>query len=214
MEVVVGSLAGMSGNVKKSSVSCGFIKKVRFIVVSNNSYFKTGVALAVRDFNVTEKAEETRSVELYSLDSASSILNTIEKNSFIAMVIDGEIIDAYALYICHAYKNIILVSSKELTMNRLKGILNLKPNACRDKFKPPCHVLMTTLSLREKRLCRYLYHGYRPKLIGMLLGISEKTVSSHKKNIMRKIGCSCKMDFNKAIVMYNRYFCGESDVLA
>lgn len=210
----MGSLARMSGNVKKSSVSCNFVNKLRFMVVSNNSYFKIGVALAVRNFNVAEGAGELRNVELYSLDSASSILNTIGTNSFIAMVIDGEIIDAYALYLCHTYNNIILVSSRELTMNRLKGILKLNPNACRDKFKPPFHILMTTLSSREKRLCRYLYHGYRPKLIGMLLGISEKTVSSHKKNIMRKIGCSCKMDFNKAIVMYSRFYCGEKDILA
>lgn len=46
------------------------------------------------------------------------------------------------------------------------------------------------LSSRELLVLKYLSQGYRNKEIANILMISEKTVSTYKKRIMDKLGCS------------------------
>ncbi|MGL5109830.1 MAG: response regulator transcription factor [Vibrio ordalii] len=50
--------------------------------------------------------------------------------------------------------------------------------------------LVTNLSSRELLVLKYLSQGYRNKEIAKMLIISEKTVSTYKKRLMDKLGCS------------------------
>lgn len=46
-----------------------------------------------------------------------------------------------------------------------------------------------TLSQRESEILRLMSNGYRSKEIADKLFISEFTVQTHRKNMLRKIGC-------------------------
>jgi DNA-binding CsgD family transcriptional regulator len=47
-----------------------------------------------------------------------------------------------------------------------------------------------TLSEREREIVGYVSSGLSASEIAMLLSISEHTVKVHKKNILKKMGCS------------------------
>lgn len=50
--------------------------------------------------------------------------------------------------------------------------------------------LVNSLSAREILVLKYLAQGYRNKEIANLLILSEKTVSTYKKRLMDKLGCT------------------------
>ncbi|EJL6268231.1 response regulator transcription factor, partial [Vibrio cholerae] len=50
--------------------------------------------------------------------------------------------------------------------------------------------LANSLSAREILVLKYLVQGYRNKEIANLLILSEKTVSTYKKRLMDKLGCT------------------------
>lgn len=186
-------------NVKRR---IGGFDVARIIVVSDNAFFKMGMELLVNEIRSVNNSHFDN-IDFYSLTTKDSLLKETLNETPSAIIVDSNIITAYALYLCHRHKNIILLSSNELNVTNVKELF-YGTNDFNMKVKIPSYALLTTLSSKEKRLCKYLFYGFRPKLIGMLLGISEKTVSSHKRNIMRKIGCSRVMDFNKALVLYNK----------
>jgi two-component system, NarL family, response regulator NreC len=47
---------------------------------------------------------------------------------------------------------------------------------------------LDTLSEREREVLKLVAEGYRSRVIGELLNISEKTVEKHRANLMRKLG--------------------------
>lgn len=55
---------------------------------------------------------------------------------------------------------------------------------------------LTPLTDREKQIMRYLAAGHRQCDISKMLSISDKTVSGHKHNVMKKLGIQRSSDLN------------------
>ena len=59
------------------------------------------------------------------------------------------------------------------------------------------------LTLRESQICELVSHGNSEKQIAYQLHISEKTVSTHTKNIRRKLGAACAVDIARWYILNN-----------
>jgi len=63
--------------------------------------------------------------------------------------------------------------------------------------------LTSKLTLRESQICELLSNGNSEKQIAHKLYISEKTVSTHTKNIRRKLGATCAVDIARWYILNN-----------
>jgi DNA-binding CsgD family transcriptional regulator len=55
---------------------------------------------------------------------------------------------------------------------------------------------------RELQIISYIQSGNSTKEIAESLNLSAFTIKKHRENIARKIGCSGKSDFRKAVFQY------------
>lgn len=55
---------------------------------------------------------------------------------------------------------------------------------------------------RELQIVSYIQRGNSTKEIAESLNLSTYTIKKHRENIARKIGCSGKSDFRKAVFQF------------
>lgn len=190
------------------------IKETKIYIISHNSFFKMGIISFVE--NLYNQRTNTDIINNITIDSLNlkEVTDLINKNdiSSCVFIADKDIKDTLSLYLsyemnCHA----TLFCSSDVTKDSLTAIIKSKNHLSHCKIPtPPRYTLLGGLSHREKRVCNYIYLGYSPKLIGLILGIHPKSVSGYKTRIMKKIGCIKKSDFNSAIISYNRLCKDES----
>lgn len=188
-------------------------KKIMFYVISDDIYFKIGVAKCLRDIFTSSHSSNGVRVDFlktYGVNQISSlqsdfILNKEFINTNI-IIVDKDIVNLISFIFSYKRLNqAFFVASDDITQINLKKIIESKKVLTVNNSIIPCFFLFGTLNQREKRICQYLYKGYSPKFIGLLLGIHPKTVSTYKTNIMKKIGCRNKSVFNKALIDFYRY---------
>ncbi|MGV3346814.1 helix-turn-helix transcriptional regulator [Enterobacteriaceae bacterium LUAb1] len=103
--------------------------------------------------------------------------------------------------------------SRHITLETLQKELNAQFQCvCVNPTSHPPSLLINNnmekldrLTLREKETLRYLARGMNNVAIARCLKISEKTVSSHKRNIMTKLSIGRGPDFNYWLLK-QRYF--------
>ncbi|ATX62857.1 LuxR family transcriptional regulator [Yersinia hibernica] len=63
------------------------------------------------------------------------------------------------------------------------------------------------LTPTQIKICKFFYNGVTTKTAAILLNLSEKTISTHKRNVMRKINVMNNQDFYRWIKKNkNHYF--------
>ncbi|OEE41661.1 response regulator transcription factor [Vibrio anguillarum] len=89
--------------------------------------------------------------------------------------------------------NIKVYISKQDDISNIKTKLESYINSHCDIYvdtSSDANELVNSLSAREILVLKYLAQGYRNKEIANLLILSEKTVSTYKKRLMDKLGCT------------------------
>lgn len=199
-------------SVSKTTHYSVSIREFKFYVISNDSYFKLGVISYIESLGTPMLNEGTKnSITVNTIDSIdlkkiTKIVNAEDASSCNIFIADKNLKDTVSLFLSHE-KNCyaIFLSGSEVTKDCLKTITKSKNHQYGFRTPDlPSYTLLSGLNHREKRVCNYIYLGYSPKLIGMILGIHPKTVSGYKTRIMKKIGCKKKSDFNSAIINYNK----------
>ncbi|WP_297198260.1 helix-turn-helix transcriptional regulator [uncultured Pluralibacter sp.] len=193
------------------------------IVITDNIFFSHGVSVSI-DKYYADLISDTQNtsvvipvVKNYTIAQAIDFLeisfsNQKEKYERTVVIVDKKVAMGFSLLLSHFKKeNIFVISSEDLSFEYLHTLVFDNPCRRDAGVNTPSYALLSRLNYREKRVCRYLYLGYKAKMIGLMLGINEKTVSGYKQRIMRKIGCTKKAEFNAAIINYNR-FCKNTSV--
>lgn len=202
--------------VEKSMLFSLTMRETKLYIISDNAYFKIGVISFIENlYNQMINSETANNITINSF-SLKEVTDLINKNDISACIFiaDRAIKDTLSLYLsyernCYA----TLFCSSDVTQDSLTDILKSKKHLSHCKVPtPPRYTLLGGLSHREKRVCNYIYLGYSPKLIGLILGIHPKSVSGYKTRIMKKIGCIKKSDFNSALISYNR-LCKDVSVI-
>jgi DNA-binding CsgD family transcriptional regulator len=58
-------------------------------------------------------------------------------------------------------------------------------------------------TFRELEIISYIQRGNSTKEIAEILNLSSFKIKKHRENIARKIGCTGKSDFRKAVFQFN-----------
>lgn len=183
------------------------VNDVSFHVASNNSFFIQGISCGLR--KLKQQHEDIRVDYTLSDGSARSILLIAdiirEKHhaTLIVVIASAALLNMLALSIDHLYRErVIFIAASECRAALLTKIACSPENAWvkHEQYFPKG--TQTALTNREKRICYYLFRGYTPKMIGAILGINIKTVSSHRVSVMRKIGCTNKIGLYKTLRFY------------
>lgn len=188
-------------------------KRMMFYIISDNLYFKAGVTRFLTEYYCSPISSNNHCgvfIKTYNLNQVSSLRSDFVLNNdvinFNVVIVDKEFINSVSFIFSHEHLcQAFFVASDEFTQANLKKIIECKNPQTGKNTKMPCFILFGGLNQREKRVCQYLYKGYTPKFIGMMLGVHQKTISNYKTKIMKKTGCLNKADFNKALIDYYRF---------
>ena len=203
--------------MKKNVINITCDISIEIIMITNNKFLALGVDAFLQQCDIgtcKERRYSTISECIFivcdtqqAIDFVDSSFhqrwNRIQKTIFI---VDHDLMPGLSLHLCHLnHGNIFVISENEINFDKIQQLIfgdNIKRAAHIDT---PTYSMLSQLTYREKRVCNYLYLGYKSKFIGLLLGINEKSVYGYKTRIMKKIGCRRKSDFNRAILNYNRF---------
>jgi DNA-binding CsgD family transcriptional regulator len=183
------------------------ISEISFHISSNNSYFLQGVKCSLLklqqqhghiSFEQTISDGSARSALLIS-----EMMREKKSRTLMVVIASTALLNILSLSVEQRYRDrVFFIATNECSTALLTQITD-SPNttwAKRDKFIPKG--TLAALSNREKRICYYLFRGYTPKMIGTILGINIKTVSSYRVSVMRKIGCTNKIGLYKTLRTY------------
>lgn len=183
------------------------IDAISFHIASDNRYFVQGIAFSLDtlkqqhkhiDFGYTFSNGTARSTFLIT-----KMIREKHHEALIVIIASAALLNMLSLSLDPAYMDkVIFVATSECNAAVLAQIADSPHTswAVRDKYFP--QGMLAALSNREKRICYYLFCGYTPKMIGTILGINIKTVSSYRVSVMKKIGCSNKIDLYKTLQLY------------
>ncbi|CAI1805698.1 Transcriptional regulatory protein uhpA [Serratia fonticola] len=183
------------------------VNDVSFHVASNNSFFIQGISCGLLKLKLQH--EDIRLDYTLSDGSARSILLIADiirdkhHAQLIVVIASAALLNMLSLSIGHLYrKRVIFIVASKCRAALLTQIACSPDNAWvkHEQYFPKG--TQAALTNREKRVCYYLFRGYTPKMIGAILGINIKTVSSHRNSVMRKIGCANKIGLYKTLHYY------------
>ncbi|TQI78932.1 regulatory LuxR family protein [Serratia fonticola] len=183
------------------------IREVSFHISSNNGYFVQGISSSL--YKLSQQQGHINFEYTLSDGSARSALLITEMirekkhRSLMVVIASTALLNILSLSIEHRYRDrVIFIATNDCRIELLTQIAD-SPNttwAKREKYFPKG--TLSALSNRERRICYYLFRGYTPKMIGTILGINVKTVSSHRVSVMKKIGCANKIGLFKTLQVY------------
>lgn len=183
------------------------IKQILFHIASDNSYFVEGIISSLQ--NLKQQHSHIEFAHTVSSDCVRSALMITEmirarkSGALMVVIASAALLNMLLLSIDHHYMDkVVFVATSECNAAVLAQITESPHSSwgVHEKYFPKG--ALAALSNREKRICYYLFRGYTPKMIGAILGINIKTVSSHRVSVMKKIGCSNKIDFYKTLKIY------------
>lgn len=169
-------------------------------IATYNTYFKKGLATYIEEAKRTKKMED-RNIDFHFFDgdvNGTFFINTMiyesagKKNVIIS---DVNLIS----FNCFSFSknNSIIISIDDCGLNFIEGLFY--NNFDKIRFKGLNAINFSNLSAKEKKVCYYIACGYQSRIIGVLLNIHEKSVSSHRVSIMRKLGCLNRIELYKMI---------------
>ncbi|MEX2987970.1 helix-turn-helix transcriptional regulator [Serratia fonticola] len=198
---------GFYVNGKRFGYHDNGIEGISFHIASDNTYFVDGIIFSLHQLKQQHShIDLEHTVSSDSVHSALMITEMIRERkggTLLVVIASVALLNVLSLSIDHHYMyNVVFVATSECNAAVLAQITESPHNSwgIREKYFPKG--TLAVLSNREKRICYYLFHGYTPKMIGAILGINIKTVSSHRVSMMKKIGCTNKIDFYKTLKTY------------
>ncbi|MGL5385882.1 MAG: helix-turn-helix transcriptional regulator [Enterobacterales bacterium] len=183
------------------------INDVYFHVASNNSFFMQGIScglLKLRQQHEDIKLDYTLSEgSARSIRLIADIIREKHHATLIVVIASAALLNMLSLSIEHLYRErVIFIVASECRAALLTQIAYSPDNAWVKQAQYFPKGTQAALTNREKRICYYLFRGYSPKMIGAILGINIKTVSSHRVSVMKKIGCANKIGLYKTLRFY------------
>ena len=182
------------------------ISDISFHISSNNNFFLQGIRYSLLKLQQQSHITFEHTISDGSARSGlliSEMIREKESRTLMVVIASAALLNILSLSVEHRYRDrVVFIATNECCSALLAQIAD-SPNttwAKRDKFIPKG--TLAALSNREKRICYYLFRGYTPKMIGAILGINIKTVSSHRVSVMRKIGCTNKIGLYKTLRVY------------
>ncbi len=192
--------------------------ELRFLIADDHNVFRRGVRAIVENYpnwtvvaeacNGREAIEKAKFVkpdvaildfsmpEINGLDAARDVLSNLPETKVLILTVheNDELIDELRRVGVHGY---VLKSAPDRDLvPAIKAVLKNQtfyPIAT----KPAVHRPRKTegakptprLSNRQKEIVRLLSQGRNSKKIAEMLGISQKTVETHRRNIMLRVNC-------------------------
>ncbi|MEE4410193.1 MULTISPECIES: helix-turn-helix transcriptional regulator [unclassified Serratia (in: enterobacteria)] len=188
------------------------MEQVNIAIVDQNQFFKLGLSLAMKQgfaehgVRVNFTSEKNANVIFRAPDDRVSI------NFCHAQLLQGEFysIPLYFSILEHnASMPKIHCNLEAGSITRKEGVEKViaKVMACY-RGKAPftsdhCPRCRTQLTFSEGKVCRLIKCGYSQNQMAMLLGISPKTVSIHKRSAMRKLNIHNNIDFLRWLKMHS-----------
>lgn len=183
------------------------IDEISFHIASNNSYFVKGIG-----FNLLRLKQQHCQLGFdYTISDGSArsalliaeMIREKKQRTLMVVIASAALLNMLSLTITPKYSDKVVFIATNTCHSALLTQITDAPDtmwARRDKYFPKG--TLAALSSREKRICYYLFRGYTPKMIGAILGINIKTVSSHRVSVMKKIGCTNKIGLYKTLRVY------------
>ncbi|MEB7886673.1 helix-turn-helix transcriptional regulator [Serratia fonticola] len=183
------------------------IEQISFHIASDNSYFVEGITFSLHKLKQQySHIDLENSISNGSVRSIAMITEMIRERKYetlMVVIASTALLNMLSLSIDPLYMDrVVFVAASECNAAVLAQIIDSPHRtwAIRDKFFP--QGMLAVLSHREKRICYYLFRGYTLKMVGTILGINIKTVSSYRVSVMKKIGCNNKVDLYKELKNY------------
>lgn len=185
----------------------GDISEISFHISSSNSYFLQGISgnlLKLQQqhshvaFDYTISDGSARSALLIS-----DMMREKESRTLLVVIAGTALLNILSLSVDQRDRErVVFIATNECNATLLTQIADSPSKiwAKRDKFNPKG--ILAALNNKEKHICYYLFRGYTPKMIGAILGVNIKTVSSYRVSVMLKTGCSNKIDLYNALRVY------------
>lgn len=183
------------------------IEQISFHIASDNSYFIKGIIFSLHKLKQQHSHVNFEHTVLNGSARSALMLTEIirerKHGSLMVIIASVALLNMLSLSSDHRYMDkVVFIATSECNTAVLVQIAD-SPNdilVFRDKYFPKGP--LAELSDREKCICYYLFRGHTPKIIGAILGINTKTVSSHRLSGMKKIGCTNKSDFYNILSVY------------
>lgn len=183
------------------------IEQISFHIASDNIYFVEGIISSLHKLKQQHShIDFEHTVSSDSIHSAFMITEMVRERkggTLMVVIASTALLNMLSLSIDHRYMDkVVFVATSECNAVVLAQIIESPYSFWRIREKYFPKGILAELSNREKRICYYLFRGYTPEMIGMILGVNIKTVSSHRVSVMKKIGCTNKIDFYKTLKDY------------
>ncbi|HAT4913340.1 TPA: response regulator transcription factor [Serratia marcescens] len=167
---------------------------IKVIIDDENRYFYSGLALTVDEY----AKHHNRTIRFLSpcdKEPADLVITSLERYARRWRRKTGPgagnmivIEDIFGAHRCNAGNRIYRTDKREVFYDKISHVL-AREGFCKDTEKE------LILTWREKQVINYLKRGVSQSQIARLLGISVKTVHSHKRAVMSKLMLGRYHDF-------------------
>lgn len=177
--------------------------KVNIGIFDNNKYFKYGLEIAIKEvffaygIEVTFTEINIAEIVLISPEGGSAInfchTRLLSKASF-SIPIYISILSTSSGFIpldCVSESGRLFRHDSVSSIKATIISLYIKPKVIAPYYCPRCRI---SLTFSEARVCRFILLGYSQTRISQLLSISQKTVSSHKRSVMKKLNIKSNIE--------------------
>lgn len=167
------------------------IRKLKFHLVTEDRYFTEGLYNYLEEkqieINLNNAKKIDISIELHKNWVSIKKIETKNDKTINIIIAEKSNIDLIGLIIANKENQFIfLISKSKCNQKQLNKIIEKENFITFSFLNLPNFILIGSLNKRDKRLCYYFYLGYPLKLIGMLMGVTEKTISNYRILIMKK----------------------------
>ncbi|CAI0821735.1 helix-turn-helix transcriptional regulator [Serratia entomophila] len=166
----------------------------------------------VRHFETLQKIVDEREINMVFMDlidihnDPGAGLSFITKNATLwqhtDLVIFTSTINAYAIDFVREVGSTAIICKREKLesiKNKIKILFSRNSFSYPREWGPLKEKADIALTRRESDILYFLSHGISMREASSILGISYKTVHSHKSNIMNKLGARGLFDLHKAM---------------
>lgn len=180
--------------------------KVHLHIITSNKFFELGAWLKIQHF-ISSNLFSDDCVHLHQkpIDVISGMYDASNEGELNIILTDDMMIETLALMLCDLnIKNTRLVDIEYISCKILRSLINNDDLIYQDKYFTLHIKVVSGLSNRERKICKFLYYGMNSKLIASIFGVGPKTISAYINNIITKTGCRNKIHLYKAILRYHR----------
>ncbi|HCR2981322.1 TPA: LuxR family transcriptional regulator [Serratia marcescens] len=188
------------------------MERVNIAIVDKNQFFKLGLSLALQEGFLTNgikakmTGEERANIIFRAPDKRVSINfchTQLLQGNFSSIPLYFSILEhkkTFPKIHCNLEAGSITRKDSVAAIVDKVMFCYRKKNSLVSSYCPRCR---TQLTFSEGKVCRLIHLGYSQNQTAMLLGISPKTVSIHKRSAMRKLNIDNNIEFLRWLKMHS-----------